>query len=168
MFLCSIAFKSITLWLAICIFTTNTSFKWDEIENHFTSIDSARDFFLAMILFISFSDICLDIAVLSLKFIVIGRSAVCKDGKWYENISALLCPKRDKHFNRTCFDENKIFQHNPWMEIMLNARLFMHWTDCKHKYLCALLSDWLSHKLYTHNRTNTHCKTYLFLVSCIF
>ena len=40
-------------------------------ENHFTSIDSARDFFLAIIIFISFSDICLDIAVLALKLIVI-------------------------------------------------------------------------------------------------
>ena len=113
MFLCSIVYKSITLWLAISIFTTNTSFKWDEIENHFTSIDSARDFFIAMIVFISFSDICLDIVVLCLKFIAIGYSALCKHGIWYENISDLLCPKRDRHFNRTCFDENRIFQQNP-------------------------------------------------------
>lgn len=64
-------FKCISLSVAICIFTTSSDFEWKTIETHFANIDSAKNFFLAFVVLVSFVDICLSITVLVLQFLKI-------------------------------------------------------------------------------------------------
>jgi hypothetical protein len=77
-------FKTISLIIALFIFTTSMSFSWDNVERMFLEIDSAGDFFLAMITFISFLDICLVIATLIFKVIVLFCCAGANQGKCWE------------------------------------------------------------------------------------
>lgn len=67
-FLAVLVFKSISLTIALFIFTTMGS-DWDKIERLFEEIDSAGDFFLAVVTFISFVDICLIIGTLAFKIL---------------------------------------------------------------------------------------------------
>lgn len=66
-----LVFKSISLIIALFIFTTTMGFNWNNIERMFVEMDSAEDFFLALVAFISFVDICLIIATIAIKILVI-------------------------------------------------------------------------------------------------
>lgn len=83
-FIVALFFKCISLSVAISIFTTSSQFEWETIEASFTTIDSAEDFFTAMLIFVSFSDICLNIAALIFKFLCFcvkmdkGKEQCCK------------------------------------------------------------------------------------------
>lgn len=85
-FICALFFKCISLSVAISIFTTTLEFEWDSIETKFTTIDSAGDFFTALLIFVSFADICLNIIALFLKImyfcILMFDSKKCCDKFW--------------------------------------------------------------------------------------
>lgn len=66
-FIFALFFKCISLSVAISIFTTTSTFEWETIETSFTTIDSERDFFTALLIFVSFADIWLNIGFLILK-----------------------------------------------------------------------------------------------------
>lgn len=66
-FIFALFFKCISLSVAISIFTTTSDFEWGTIETSFTTIDSAGDFFTALLIFVSFADICLSIVALFLR-----------------------------------------------------------------------------------------------------
>jgi hypothetical protein len=65
-FLAVLVFKGISLTMALFIFTTMGS-DWDSIERMFKDMDSAGDFFLAVVTFISFVDVCVIIGNLGFK-----------------------------------------------------------------------------------------------------
>lgn len=66
-FIFALCFNCISLSVAISIFTTTSQFEWKTIETSFRSIESIEDFFTTFLIFVSFVDICLNIAILIFK-----------------------------------------------------------------------------------------------------
>lgn len=103
-FIFVLAFKGISLWMALSIFTTTNNFEWEVVETYFTTIDSAGDFFLAMVIFVSFVDICLNISVLLLKFAYIIWKVCISSRKCEDELSELLCSPHDEICSTSCFE----------------------------------------------------------------
>lgn len=94
LFLAALVFKSISLSIALNIFTTTTHFNWDAVEDLFEEIETAGDFFLAIVTFISFVDICLIIGTVALKALVIFIFIFSK--KDCSEFSEVICKDDDK------------------------------------------------------------------------
>lgn len=69
-FIYSLFFKCISLSVAFSIFTTTSNFEWNSIVINFITIDSAGDFFTALLILVSFADICLTILALFIRILV--------------------------------------------------------------------------------------------------
>lgn len=72
-------FKLLSLLAAITIFTTAYDFQFDNIETHFTNMDSTKGFFHELVVLVSFMDVCLNSAELVLNLINICY--VCRKSK---------------------------------------------------------------------------------------
>lgn len=92
-FIFALFFKCISLSVAISIFTTTSHFEWETIETSFTTIDSAEDFFTAMLIFVSFVDICLNIAALIYKFLCFCVKMEKGKEKCCETFCGLMCKR---------------------------------------------------------------------------
>lgn len=101
-FIFFVAFKGISLWMALTIFTTSNEFAWEVVETNFKTIDSLADFFLAMVIFVSFVDICLNIIVLLLKFVYIVYRVNDTSRTCGEELSELLCSPHDEACSKSC------------------------------------------------------------------
>lgn len=97
LFFFEVFFKCISLSVAISIFTTTSHFEWDTIETSFVSIDSAEDFFTAMLIFVSFVDICLNLGVLGLKKLFIFLKTVGSEKNCCEAFSELVRNSSGQH-----------------------------------------------------------------------
>lgn len=86
-FIFALFFKCISLSVAFSIFTTTSHFEWETIE----TIDSAEDFFTALLIFVSFADICLNIAILILKMMFICCKTVLSKKGCCDKFWDLMC-----------------------------------------------------------------------------
>lgn len=105
-FIFVLVFKGISLWMALLIFTTTNNFEWEVVETYFTTIDSTADFFLAMVIFVSFVDICLNMIVLLLKFAYIICKVCMSSRKCEDELTELLCSPHDKACSKNCFERS--------------------------------------------------------------
>lgn len=90
-FIFTLFFKCITLSVAISIFTTTSKFEWETIETSVTTIDSAEDFFTALLITVSFTDICFIIINLILKVGYIGFYMIGSEKGCCETFGELMC-----------------------------------------------------------------------------
>lgn len=91
-FIAALFFKCISLSVAFSIFTTTSHFEWETIETSFTTIGSVGDFFTALLIFVSFADICLSIGALILKFgFICLLSALSGEKEWSKAFCDLMC-----------------------------------------------------------------------------
>lgn len=95
-FPCVFFFKGISLSVALSIFTTSSDFEWNTITTHFKNIDSFGSLLLALVIFVSFVDICISITILIINTVKIVYVTRKKNYRIFEAILMLFTEPFDQ------------------------------------------------------------------------